>query len=86
MRFVALTLVKREETRLETQHDVLLRVCGNKLFFPRIENPQKILDCGYGRGDWAVAVAEEYEDCEVRFSPFAILTSRRQLEPAFNRL
>ena len=86
MRFVGLTLVKREETRLETQHDVLLRVCGNKLFFPRIENPQKILDCGYGRGDWAVAVAEEYEDCEVRLSPFAILTSRRQLEPAFNRL
>jgi hypothetical protein len=60
--------VKREEIRLETQHDVLLRICGNKLFFPRIDNPQKILDCGYGRGDWAVAVAEEYQDCEVRLS------------------
>lgn len=57
--------MKREEERLETQHDVLLRFCGNRLFFPRIDDPRKILDCGYGRGDWAVAVAEEYEDCEV---------------------
>lgn len=65
MYFADLTLVKREEIRLETQHDVLLRFCGNKLFFPRIDNPRQILDCGYGRGDWAVAVAEEFEDCEV---------------------
>ena len=86
MKFSGLTLVKREETRLETQHDVLLRVCGNKLFFPRIDNPRKILECGYGRGDWAVAVAEEYEDCEVRFSPFAILTSKKLFEPAMGRL
>jgi hypothetical protein len=77
--------VKREEIRLETQHDVLLRICGNKLFFPRIDNPQKILDCGYGRGDWAGAVAEEYQDCEVRFSPFEILASTRVREPAINR-
>jgi hypothetical protein len=76
MKFVGLTSVKREEIRLETQHDVLLKVCENKLFFPRIDNPRKILDCGYGRGDWAVAVAEEYEDCEVRFSPFAIPPSK----------
>jgi hypothetical protein len=77
--------VKREEIRLETQHDVLLRICGNKLFFPRIDNPQKILDCGYGRGDWAVAVAEEYQDCEVRLSPFKILASTRVREPAIYR-
>jgi len=57
--------MKREEERLETQHDLILRFCGNRLFFPRINNPRKILECGYGRGDWAVAVAEEYEDCEV---------------------
>lgn len=35
------------------------------MFYPNIGNPSKILDCGYGRGEWAVAVAEEYEDCEV---------------------
>ncbi|KAF2264042.1 S-adenosyl-L-methionine-dependent methyltransferase [Lojkania enalia] len=62
---VCSNLTKREEERLETQHDIIFRLCGNRLFFPRINDPQKILECGYGRGDWAVAVAEDYEDCEV---------------------
>lgn len=60
-----LTIVKREENRLVNQHDILLRVSGNRLYFPRVENPRKVLECGYGTGDWAVSVAEEYEDCEV---------------------
>ncbi|KAF2002376.1 UMTA methyltransferase [Amniculicola lignicola CBS 123094] len=54
-----------EEERLEAQHDLITRFCGDRLFFPRIDNPRKVLECGYGRGDWAVAVAEEFEDCEV---------------------
>jgi ubiquinone/menaquinone biosynthesis C-methylase UbiE len=57
---------EREEDRLETQHDVLFRFFGNRLYFPRVDDPRKILECGYGRGDWALAVAEEFEDCEVR--------------------
>ncbi|KAF2661943.1 S-adenosyl-L-methionine-dependent methyltransferase [Lophiostoma macrostomum CBS 122681] len=60
-----LTRPKREEERLEVQHDVIFRFSENRLYFPSVEDPEKILDCGYGRGDWAVAVAEEYEDCEV---------------------
>ncbi|ORY00663.1 S-adenosyl-L-methionine-dependent methyltransferase [Clohesyomyces aquaticus] len=56
---------EREEERLESQHALFLRLCGNRLFFPNIESPRKILDCGYGRGEWAVAMAEEYEDSEV---------------------
>ncbi|KAF2733005.1 S-adenosyl-L-methionine-dependent methyltransferase [Polyplosphaeria fusca] len=57
--------VPPEEDRLTAQHELLERLCGDRLWYPRIENPRKILDCGYGRGDWAVAVAEEYTDCEV---------------------
>jgi cyclopropane fatty-acyl-phospholipid synthase-like methyltransferase len=57
--------LEREEERLEAEHDVIFRFSGNRLYFPSVEDPEKILDCGYGRGDWAVAVAEEYEDCEV---------------------
>lgn len=57
-----------EEDRLTAQHDVLFRLFGNALFSPhiRIRNPKKILECGYGGGDWSVQCAEEYEDCEVR--------------------
>ncbi|KAF2113361.1 S-adenosyl-L-methionine-dependent methyltransferase [Lophiotrema nucula] len=54
-----------EEDRHQLQHDLLYRLCGDRLFFPNIGIPRKILDCGYGFGDWACAVAEEYEDCEV---------------------
>jgi ubiquinone/menaquinone biosynthesis C-methylase UbiE len=64
-------LFKREEIRLESQHEVIFRFSGNRLYFPRVEDPRKILECGYGTGDWAVAAAEQYEDCEVSydFSP-----------------
>jgi hypothetical protein len=57
-----------EEDRLTAQHNVLLRLFGNMLFSPhiRIGDPKKILECGYGGGDWSVQCAEEYEDCEVR--------------------
>jgi len=57
-----------EEDRLTAQHDALYRLFGNKLFSPhmRIKNPQRILECGYGGGDWSVQCAEEYEECEVR--------------------
>ncbi|KAF2019332.1 S-adenosyl-L-methionine-dependent methyltransferase [Aaosphaeria arxii CBS 175.79] len=54
-----------EEERLHLQHELLLRVCDQKLFFPPIEYPLSVLDCGYGRGEWAVAMAENYEECEV---------------------
>lgn len=58
-----------EEDRLTAQHDVLYRLFGNSLVFPHIQInvPKKILECGYGGGDWSVQCAEEYEDCEVRF-------------------
>ncbi|KAJ4362955.1 hypothetical protein N0V83_010072 [Neocucurbitaria cava] len=57
----------REEDRLTTQHAILSRLFGGTLISPgiRLRDPQKILDCGYGGGDWCVEFAEEYEDCEV---------------------
>ncbi|KAH6611912.1 hypothetical protein C7974DRAFT_324110 [Boeremia exigua] len=56
-----------EEDRLTAQHDVLFKLFGNHLFSPYIGTryPQKILECGYGGGDWSVQVAEEFEDCEI---------------------
>lgn len=57
--------------RLEAQHRVFQRVWSGRLFFPPIEYPRRILDLGYGLGDWATNVAETYEDSEVR--PFSRL-------------
>ncbi|KAH7070990.1 S-adenosyl-L-methionine-dependent methyltransferase [Paraphoma chrysanthemicola] len=57
----------REEERLTTQHDILRRLFGDAILSPsvRLNDPTKVLDCGYGGGDWSVEFAEEYEDCEV---------------------
>lgn len=68
---------EREEDRLTAQHEIMSRLFGGALFSPhiRLRDPQKILDCGYGGGDWCVQFAEEYEDCEVRICPrFQIAT------------
>jgi len=58
----------REEDRLMAQHDILFRLFGNRLFSRNIPvtNPRRILDCGYGTGDWSVQCAEEFDECKVR--------------------
>ncbi|KAI4923403.1 hypothetical protein J4E85_008441 [Alternaria conjuncta] len=57
----------REESRLTAQHEIVSRIFGDGLFSPRIPvgEPEAILECGYGGGDWAVQCADEFEDCEV---------------------
>ncbi len=59
---------EREEERLTIQHRIVCRFLGDSLFSPNIglSDPERILDCGYGGGDWCVQIAEEFEDCEVR--------------------
>lgn len=46
-------------------HSVFRRVFDNRLIFPPIRNPRKVLECGFGAGDWAIEVAERFENCEV---------------------
>jgi hypothetical protein len=57
--------LKDEETRQIRQHIILTGTFGGRLFFPPLNNPSRILDCGYGAGTWAVAMGELYEDSEV---------------------
>ncbi|KAJ9301648.1 hypothetical protein DTO217A2_7561 [Paecilomyces variotii] len=54
-----------EAERLELQHRVFNRVFDDRLIFPPIRRPTRILDCGYGAGAWAVEVAEQYPNCEM---------------------
>lgn len=60
---------------------MLYRFGGNRLYFPRVDNPRKILECGYGTGEWAVAVAEEYEDCEVSSLSSCMQSGRVKTDP-----
>jgi ribosomal protein RSM22 (predicted rRNA methylase) len=37
----------------------------DKLFLAPLRNPKDILECGYGQGTWAVAMAEMFPDSNV---------------------
>ncbi|RCI10422.1 hypothetical protein L249_4414, partial [Ophiocordyceps polyrhachis-furcata BCC 54312] len=54
-----------EVSRLELMHSVLRKVFDDRLIFPPVNSPRRILDCGCGSGDWAVDVARRFPDCEV---------------------
>ncbi|KAL7808053.1 S-adenosyl-L-methionine-dependent methyltransferase [Trichoderma aethiopicum] len=54
-----------EITRLGNMHTMLRTVFDNRLIFPPVVRPQRILECGFGAAHWAVDVAEQYPDAEV---------------------
>ncbi|QUC17286.1 uncharacterized protein UV8b_01527 [Ustilaginoidea virens] len=54
-----------EVARLELMHSVLCRVFDNRLIFPPVTSPRRVLDCGFGAGDWAIDVAKHFPSCEV---------------------
>ncbi|KAJ6262429.1 hypothetical protein Dda_3237 [Drechslerella dactyloides] len=54
-----------EADRLNRQHAVFRRLFDNRLIFPPIEDPKRILDCGYGSAAWAIEAAEKYPEAEV---------------------
>ncbi|KAM4060401.1 methyltransferase [Hirsutella rhossiliensis] len=56
---------EEEISRLELMHSVLCRVFDDRLIFPPVGSPSRILECGCGAGDWAVDVARRFPDCEV---------------------
>lgn len=57
---------QEEIARLELMHSVLSKVFDDRLIFPPVHAPERILDCGFGACDWAVDVAEHFPDSEVR--------------------
>lgn len=65
--FAPVAIDDREEDRLAAQHDIFSRLLGDRLITRKIPlaDPRRVLDCGYGSGDWCVQFAEEYEESEV---------------------
>jgi ubiquinone/menaquinone biosynthesis C-methylase UbiE len=61
-------LVQEEETRLRDQHDMLKLIYqdwDNALHPNFIKDPEVVLDCGYGSGNWAYDLAEYDSNCTV---------------------
>ncbi|KAL2153140.1 hypothetical protein VTH82DRAFT_4295 [Thermothelomyces myriococcoides] len=53
-----------EIDRLQYMHGIFNMMFDNRLIFPPIPRPRRILDCGSGSGAWAMEVAEQYPECE----------------------
>lgn len=58
--------VQDERERLDKLHNVFRLIFDRRLIFPPINNPQRILDCGFGSAAWAMEAAEKYPNCAVR--------------------
>ncbi|KAL6881919.1 S-adenosyl-L-methionine-dependent methyltransferase [Trichoderma longibrachiatum] len=54
-----------EIARLGNMHTMLRTVFDNRLIFPPVVRPRRILECGFGAAHWAVDVAEQYPDAKV---------------------
>lgn len=54
-----------ERDRLNFQHAIFALVFDDRVVFPSLNNPRRILDCGYGTGAWAEEVADLFPDCQV---------------------
>ncbi|KAK5047340.1 hypothetical protein LTR84_006863 [Exophiala bonariae] len=59
-------LAQEEETRLQDQHEMLKLIYhdwDNALHPNFIQDPEAILDCGFGSGNWAYDLAEYDSNC-----------------------
>jgi hypothetical protein len=59
-------VVEQDEIdRLQYMHGIFNMMFDNRLIFPPVPRPRRILECGSGSGAWAMEVAEQYPECEV---------------------
>ena len=61
-------------------HAVFNMMFENRLIFPPIPRPRRILECGSGSGAWAAEVAEQYPECQVGELSIKILFLSRCFE------
>ena len=72
-------MIQEEAERLELQHRVFNRVFEDRLIFPPVRRPRRVLDCGYGAGTWATDVAYQYPNCDVKSRPVLLSAHNRTL-------
>ncbi|KAH7038129.1 S-adenosyl-L-methionine-dependent methyltransferase [Microdochium trichocladiopsis] len=66
-----------ELDRLYLFHQVYLKILDSQLTIATLEEPKHILDIGAASGDWAMAIAEKFPDCEVTGVDIADVFERR---------
>ncbi|KAH8687419.1 S-adenosyl-L-methionine-dependent methyltransferase [Tricladium varicosporioides] len=54
-----------EQEREDMKHAMIVNLCGGKLHYAPLENPQNILDVGTGTGIWAIDAGDEYPSAQI---------------------
>ncbi|KAH8681994.1 methyltransferase domain-containing protein [Xylariales sp. PMI_506] len=54
-----------EQSRLDLQHAIFMRLFDKKLSLAPIDRPEKVLDLGTGTGIWAMEFAAQYPESDV---------------------
>ncbi|KUJ08667.1 S-adenosyl-L-methionine-dependent methyltransferase [Mollisia scopiformis] len=54
-----------EQEREDMKHAMVVNLCGGKLHYAPLENPQNIIDVGTGTGIWAIDMGDEYPSAQV---------------------
>jgi ubiquinone/menaquinone biosynthesis C-methylase UbiE len=47
------------------KHSMVLNLCGGRLQYAPLENPQEIIDMGTGTGIWCIDMGDEYPSAEI---------------------
>ncbi|KAF4634763.1 hypothetical protein G7Y89_g3338 [Cudoniella acicularis] len=54
-----------EQEREDMKHAMIVNLCGGKLHYAPLDEPQNCLDIGTGTGIWAIDLGDEYPSAEV---------------------
>ncbi|RDL40162.1 uncharacterized protein BP5553_00141 [Venustampulla echinocandica] len=54
-----------EQEREDMKHSMVVHLCGGKLHYAPLKNPQQIIDLGTGTGIWAIDMGDEYPSAQV---------------------
>jgi len=62
---------EQEQSRLDLQHELALRLLDGKLYLAPIERPHRVVDLGTGTGIWAIEFAEQHPESDVLGTDFS---------------
>lgn len=54
-----------EQAREDMKHAMILNLCGGRLHYAPLDNPQEVIDLGTGTGIWCIDMGDEYPGAEI---------------------
>ncbi|OAA32012.1 UMTA methyltransferase [Moelleriella libera RCEF 2490] len=78
-----------EQKLMSALHHIFRRLFDDRLVFPRLPGLYRVLECGFGTGEWATAVASTHPYCKVialDISPYTLARSHPRVSFGYANL